>query len=462
MPETRGDQVVVIGGGPAGYAAAIRAAQHDLDVTLVEDEGLGGTCLNHGCIPSKALISATDLAHRAGDARSMGISADPAVDVERMIRWKDGIVRRLTKGVAHLCDKRGVRVIDGVGRFADEETVVVERADGEETTVEFDYAIVATGSRPVEIPSLPFTHDRILDSRAALAIDETPDSMAIVGAGYIGMELAGVFAKLGTDVTVIELLEKTLPRYPERLTTPVTDRAERLGVEFEFETAVEGMSDAEDGIILETDAESIAVDRALVAVGRAAVTDTAGLDAIGIERADDGTVPTDAHGRTELDHVFAVGDVAGEPMLAHAGIAEGMTAAATIADVPARTDRHIPEVVFTDPEIARVGDSASALREAGVEPQVGEFPLRANGRSLTLDRRDGFVRLVAEADSGRIRGGAIVGPEASELIGELGLAVELEATLSDVAETVHSHPTLSEAIMEAAEHGLGLPIHRLD
>lgn len=464
MDEHTATEVAVIGGGPAGYAAAIRGAQRGLDVVLIEREDVGGTCLNHGCIPSKALISASGLAHEVGEATSMGITAEPEVDVGRMVGWKDGIVRRLTKGVEHLLDKNGVTAIDGTARFVDETHLAVDRSDGSAVEVTFDHAIVATGSRPIELPPLPFSEERILDSRAALAIDEVPDSLAIVGAGYIGMELAGVFAKLGSHVTVIELLESTLPRYDDRLTEPVQKRAEKLGVDFRFGEAIDGMTSRDDAVELTTDGEGdpIPADRVLVAVGREPVTDTVDFEAAGIELTEAGTVRVDDVGRTSVDHVFAVGDVAGEPMLAHAGVAEGIVAAETIADGEAHdTDRVVPEVVFTDPEIARVGRTEEEAREAGMDPVVGEFPLRANGRALTLNHREGFVRLVADGD-GRIVGGAIVGPEASELIAEVGLAVELGATLEDVAATVHAHPTLAEAIMEAAEHGRGQAIHRLN
>ena len=460
-PDTH-TEVAVIGGGPAGYATAIRAAQRGLEVTLIEREGVGGTCLNHGCIPSKALISATDLAHEAGDARRMGIHADPSVDVDRLIGWKDGIVRRLTKGVAHLLEKNGVTVIEGTARFVDEHHLAI---DAREDNLRFDHAVIATGSRPIALPSLPFEEDRVLDSRTALAIDEAPDSLAIVGAGYIGMELAGVFAKLGSDVTVIELLESALPLYDDRLTRPVQSRAEKLGVDFRFGVGVTGMDATDDAVELTTDGngEPITVDCVLVAVGREPVTDSVALEAAGIDVTDAGTIPVDEVGRTAVEHVFAVGDVVGDPMLAHAGIAEGIIAAETIADGhPPASNRAVPEVVFTDPEIAQVGMTEEAAVEAGIDPVVGEFPLRANGRSLTLNRREGFVRLIADASDNRIVGGAIVGPEASELIGEIALAVELDATLEDVGETIHPHPTLSEATMEAAEHALGQAIHRLN
>lgn len=457
--------VVIIGGGPAGYVAAIRGAQHGLDVTLVEREAIGGTCLNFGCIPSKALISATDVAHRAAEASRMGITADPRIDVSQMVRWKDGIVRRLTKGVEHLCDKNGVTLLNGTARFVDDEHVRIDLDEGDDITIAFEYAIVATGSRPIELPFIPFDDPRVYDSRDALAMDDAPDSLAIIGAGYIGMELAGVFAKLGTDVTIVELLENALPRYDDDLTEPILSHAKSLGIDFHFETAVQGLEETPDGLELITDngREPVRAERVLVAVGREPVTDTLDIDTVGLDLAEDGTIPTDNAGRTGIEGIFAVGDVAGDPMLAHAGMAEGLAAIeAIVGDENVQENRVVPEVVFTDPELAVVGLTAAEAVAEGLDPVVGEFPLRANGRTLTLDRRDGFVRLIAEEETGIVVGGAVVGPEASELIGEIGLAVELGASLEEIGQTIHTHPTLSEAIMEAAEHGRGMAIHRLN
>lgn len=463
MESSQQQSVVVIGGGPAGYACAIRAAQRGRDVTIVEQSKLGGTCLNHGCIPSKALISATDLAHRAGDARRMGIEADPTIDHQRMVRWKDGIVRRLTKGVEHLIEKNGITYLAGTGEFLGNESVRIHLEDGETTVREFDRAVIATGSRPIEVPSLPFESPGILDAKAALALEETPESIAIVGAGYIGMELAGVFAKLGTTVTVVELLDDILPQYPNDLTKPIHSRAEQLGIAFHLGTAVEGMEQDGDEIVLQTNGDAIRAECALVAVGREPVTDTINLAAVGLETTDNGAIETDETGRTSTDAIFAVGDVTGDPMLAHAGIAEGIVAAETIADRSASLDVDtVPEVVFTDPELARVGLTKEVAAAEDRAVIVGEFPLRANGRTLTLNRRDGFVRVVADATTEQIIGGSVVGPEASELIGEIGLAITMQATLTELGETIHAHPTLSEAIMEAAEHGRGIAIHRLN
>ncbi|SEH50130.1 dihydrolipoamide dehydrogenase [Halopenitus malekzadehii] len=473
---TTGTDVLVIGGGPGGYVAAIRAAQRDLDVTLVEKDAYGGTCLNHGCIPSKALINAADVAHEAAHAEGMGIHADPAVDAAALTDWKDDVVDQLTGGVEKLCKANGVTLIEGTAAFSGEHTArIAHGGDGQGMeSVEFEHAIVATGSRPIEIPNFPFAEEAVWSSRDALAADTVPDRLVVVGAGYIGMELSTTFAKLGADVTVVEMLDDVLPIYEDDVKRVVRSRAEELGIDFSFGEGASDRRETDDGdgdgdgieIVTETEdgEESVyGADRVLVAVGREPVTDTLELDAAGLEPDENGVLKTDAQGRTDLDHVFAVGDVAGDPMLAHAASHEGIVAAETIAGEPAALDAQaIPSAVFTDPEIGTVGLTEAEAAEDGFDPVVGEMPLRASGRALTMDETDGFVRIVADEPSGYVLGGQVVAPEASELIAEIGLAIEMGATLEDVATTVHTHPTLSEAVMEAAENALGQAIHTLN
>ena len=464
---TTGTDVLVIGGGPGGYVAAIRASQLDFDVTLVEKSSYGGTCLNHGCIPSKALISATDVAHRASEAERMGVYADPAVDMQAMVGWKDRLVRRLTKGIESLCGRAGATLIEGRAEFAGPQKArIVQGGEGQGSeTVQFEHAVIATGSKPIEIPNFAFDGERILSSREALALESVPDSMLIVGAGYIGMELATVLQKLGTDVTVIEQLDGVLPGYEADLGTVVQKRAESLGVSFHFGQTAKNWDRTDDGLILwtEDDAgeeQSFEGEKCLVAVGRTPVTETLNLDAVDIAVDERGFIQTDSQARTSLDHVFAVGDVAGEPMLAHTAFAEGEVAAEVIAGEPAALDHQaIPAAVFTDPEIGTVGMTEAEAQGAGFSPVVGQMPVRASGRALTLNEREGFVRVVADDESGFILGGQAVGPEASELVAELALAVELGATLEDVAKTIHVHPTLSEAVHEAVKGARGASIH---
>jgi len=471
-----GTDVLVIGGGPGGYTAAIRAAQQGLDTTLVEKDAYGGTCLNHGCIPSKAYITGANLAHEAGNAEEMGIHADPAVDLAGMRDWKDGVVDQLTGGVEKLCKGNGVNLIEGTARFADERKArVAHGGEGQGSeSIEFEHAIVATGSRPTSIPGFDFGDDPVLDARAALALDSVPDRLVVVGAGYIGMELSTVFRKLGSDVTVVEMLDDVLPGYEDDVARLVRNRAEGLGIDFHFgegaaewEYAGDG-EEGDDGIVVATETEDgerseYAADRVLVAVGREPVTDTLDLENVGLEPDDRGFLPTDDQARTAVDHVFAVGDVAGEPMLAHKASKEGIVAAEVAAGEPVGLDyQAVPAAVFTDPEVATVGLTEAEAAEEGFEPVVGEFPFRASGRALTTGDADGFVRVVADEPSGFVVGAQIVGNEASELIAELALAIEMGATLEDVAATIHTHPTLAESVMEACENALGQAIHTLN
>ena len=462
--------VLVIGGGPGGYVAAIRAAQHDLDVTLVEADAYGGTCLNDGCIPSKAFITAADVAHDAANAAGMGIHADPTVDMAELAAWKDGVVDRLTSGVEKLCKANGVGLIEGTATFADDHTARVAHGDTEQEPefVAFEACIVATGSRPVEIPGFSFADEHVWSSTDALAAETVPDELVVIGAGYIGMELSTMFAKIGADVTVVEMLDSALPAYDDDITRIVRSRAADLGVEFRFGEGASEWREAGAGIEVATetaDGERAVydADRVLVAVGRRPVTDTLGLDAIGLDPDDNGFLTTDDRTRTDLDHVYAVGDVAGEPMLAHKASAEGIVAAETIAGMSTTLDSQaIPAAVFTDPEIGTVGLTESEAVEAGYDPVIGEMPMRASGRALTMNESEGFVRLVGDGDTGSLLGGQVVAPEASELIAEIGVAIELGATVDDVAETIHTHPTLSEATMEAAENAMEQAIHTLN
>jgi dihydrolipoamide dehydrogenase len=482
VDDTIDTEVLVIGAGPGGYVAAIRAAQLGLDTTLVERDAYGGACLNRGCIPSKALITASGLAHEARTAEEMGIHADPAVDLARMVEWKDGIVDRLTGGVEKLCKANGVDLASGTASFLDEHTVQVARddanqndgddtdqSDGDATSIRFEHAIVATGSRPIEIPGFAFEDDHVWDSKAALAAESIPDRLVVVGGGYIGMELATVYAKLGTTVTVVEMLDDILGPYQDDVKRIVRRRAEDLGIEFHFGEGASGWSESGDGgyLIHTEDDDGVEsaypADRVLVAVGRSPVTDGLGLENAGIEPTDRGFLDTDDRTRTAVDHVHAVGDVAGDPMLAHAASQEGVVAAEVVAGEPAALDAQaIPAAVFTDPEIGTVGMTAADADEAGFDPVIGEMSFDASGRAMTTGHTDGFVRIVADTDTGFVLGAQIVGPEASELIAEPALAIELGATLEDVASTVHTHPTLAEAVMEAAENARGQAIHTLN
>ena len=466
MVETDTD-VLVIGGGPGGYVAAIRAAQRGLDVTLVEKDAVGGTCLNTGCIPSKAYITATDIAHEADNAEEMGISANPEVDLTQMCEWKDSVVDQLTGGVGKLCKANGVELLEGTASFVDEHTVEITE-DGESTELAFEHAIIATGSRPIQIPGFEYSDEPVWSSTDALAATERPDELVVVGGGYIGMELSTVFAKQGTEVTVIEMLDDILPQYDADITRIIRSKAEELGIEFNFGEGASEWSQEGEKIVVTSETEdgdqsTYEADTVLVAVGRQPVSDSLTLDAAGVETTDRGVVDVDDQLRTNVEHIFAVGDVVGDPMLAHAASKEGIVAAEVIAGEPAALDvQAVPAAVFTDPEVATVGMTADEAEEAGFEPVVGEMPFRASGRALTTGHTDGFVKIIADEETGFVLGGKIVGPEASELIAEVTLAIELGATLEDIAATVHTHPTLAEAVMEAAENAEGQAIHTLN
>jgi len=463
--ETARTDVLVIGAGPGGYVAAIRAGQLGHDVTLVEKNAYGGTCLNYGCIPSKALISATGLAERAASAGRMGVDAEVSTDAGRMIDWKDRVVARLTGGVERLCEANGVTLIEGRAEFVDASTVrVSETAEGP-GRIGFEHAVVATGSRPLELPGFEFAEDPVWDSRQALAADAAPDRLLVVGAGYIGMELSNVFAKLGTDVTVVEMLDGVLPGFEDDVGAVVRENAEGLGVAFGFGEAAQEWTATDEGIRVTTQNENggeseYDVDRVLVAVGREPVTDTLALENAGVETDGEGFVDATRHGETNVEGIYAVGDAAGEPMLAHAASKEGILAAHAIDGEPLDAgDWVVPAAVFTDPEIGTVGMTADEAEEVGFAPVTGEMPFRASGRAMTTGETDGFVRVVADEESGALVGAQIVGPDASELIAQLTFAIRQRATLEELANTVHVHPTLSEAVMEAAEHALGRAIH---
>ena len=457
--------VLVVGGGPGGYVAAIRAAKHDYDVALVDDDALGGTCLNYGCIPSKALLSAVDIAHAAGHQESMGIYADPYVDWAELLEWQDGVVDQLTDGVEHLCQSAGVELIAGRATFEDDAHALITDADGEEKLIAFDQTIIATGSRAIRLPGFPFDDERVLTSREVFSLSSIPSDLLIVGAGYIGLELATLFSKLGTDVTVVELENDVLPGWDDELRTTIRSHVASLGVEFAFGELANDCQVASETVRLTTETEdgteaTRSAERVVVAVGREPVTDTANLDTLDVNLTDRGFVEVDDQCRSSVDGVFAVGDVAGEPMLAHKASAEGLVAADTLAGEKASvTDLVIPSVVFTDPEVAIVGLSETEATQAGYETVTARMPFSASGRALTAGSADGFLRVVVDEETGALLGGQIIGEHASELVGELGLAVSAGLSAHEIADTVHAHPTLSEAIMEACAAAIGEAIH---
>jgi len=463
MAESLRPQVLVVGGGPGGYVAAIRAGQLGLDTVLVEDGRLGGTCLIRGCIPSKALIHAADrFAGTAdGGALGIGIAAPPSLDFGRTIAWKEGIVDRLARGVATLLVRAKVRVLQGWAVFSDAKTCTVETP---ERTVEIagEHVVLATGSEPAELPGLKIG-GAVISSTGALSLPEVPGRLAVIGAGYIGLELGTAFRKLGAEVTVIEAEERLLPRYDAQLTAPVRRWLERAGVTLHLGARVVGLGDRGELAVSLKDGSliTVAADSVLLTVGRRPRTEGWGIEAMGLDMVGP-FVKIDDQCGTAVRNVWAIGDLVGEPMLAHKASAQGAMVAEIIAGARRRFDPvAIPAVCFTDPEIVTVGLSPEEAEAAGEDAVTAVFPLVANGRALTLEAGDdaGFVRVVSRRDNQRVLGVQAVGRAVAELAGEFALALEMGAVLDDIAGTIHAHPTLGEAFAEVAHLGLGRGLH---
>ncbi len=461
-------EVAVIGAGPGGYVAAIRAAQLGKEVTLVHNESLpGGVCLLRGCIPSKALIEAANFYHRLGRASDFGIEVGSAkVDWLKLQQWKDGVVEKLGRGVETLLKQNGVTTVRGTAVFEDEKTLGIQ-TDGGLQRLSFTDAVVAVGSRPRPLPGLDFDGERILSSDDILRSPEIPGSLLVIGGGYIGLELGQVFAKLGTKVTIVEALPELLSGLEASLVRPVKRRLEELGVEIFLKTQVEGGKLPGQGVEVRfKPAEGKPLvrsfDRVLVAIGRIPNSDRIQAAKAGLKLDAKGYIEVDRRQATNLPHLYAIGDVAGGIQLAHKASREGIVAAANIAGQPDAFDNQVPAVIFTDPEIAYVGLSESQAKERGIETKTGMFGFPANARALTLDDAEGFVKTVAEKNSSRLLGVQMVGPHVSDLIAEAALALEMGAMAEDLSLTIHPHPTLSEALHEAAESVLGLSIHRYE
>ncbi|MFC4184515.1 dihydrolipoyl dehydrogenase [Saccharococcus thermophilus] len=456
-------ETLVVGAGPGGYVAAIRAAQLGQKVTIVEKGNLGGVCLNVGCIPSKALISASHRYETAKHSEDIGIKAENVtVDFSKVQQWKASVVKKLTGGVESLLKGNKVEIVQGEAYFVDANTVRVVNGDKAQTYT-FKNAIIATGSRPIELPSFKFSN-RVLDSTGALSLQEIPKSLVVIGGGYIGVELGTAYANFGTKVTIVEGADEILSGFEKQMTSIVKRRLKKKGVEIFTNALAKGVEEREDGVTVtfevKGETKTIDADYVLVTVGRRPNTDELGLEQIGIKMTDRGLIEVDKQCRTSVPNIFAIGDIVPGPALAHKASYEGKIAAEVISGKPSEVDYiAIPAVVFSDPECASVGYFEQQAKDEGIDVVTAKFPFAANGRALSLNDTDGFVKLVTRKEDGVIIGAQIIGPNASDMIAELGFAIEAGMTAEDIALTIHAHPTLGEIAMEAAEAVLGTPIH---
>lgn len=458
-------ELVVIGAGPGGYAAAFKAADLGLEVTLVDpDPNPGGVCLYQGCIPSKALLHVAEMIEQARDATALGVDfGEPEIDAAKLREWKDGVVAKLTGGLGHLAERRGVEYVRGKAQFEDHRTV---RIDGDgPARLEFRHAIIATGSEPAALPGLPLDSHAIWTSTEALELSEIPERLLVVGGGYIGLEMATIYNALGTEVTVVEATPGLLPGADRDLVEPLAKRLQKRLHAVHLETKVADASEVEGGAEVVLEGEGVGddkqhFDRILVAVGRRPRSVGLGLEHTRVEVGPDGYIMVDGRRQTSEPAIYAIGDVTSEPMLAHKAHHEGRVAAEVLAGRESRFEpRAIPAVVFTDPAVAWCGLTETQARDEGREFDVGRFPWSASGRALTTGRRDGLTKVLVEPDAQRIIGVGMVGPGAGELIAEAALAIEMGARAEDVALTIHPHPTLSETLMEASEDVFGEATH---
>lgn len=455
---------VVIGSGPGGYVAAIRAAEMGQKVAVVERGAIGGVCLNVGCIPSKALITAGHRFHEAQSSEVFGVTAkDVEIDFSKTQEWKDKqVVAKLTGGVKMLLKKHKVEILEGEAYFVDEHTLRVMHPDSAQTYT-FNNAIIATGSRPIEIKGFKFG-GRVLDSTGALNLKEIPKHLVVIGGGYIGSELAGAYANMGSKVTILEGLDSILSNFDKDMVKIVVDNFKKKGVDIHTSAMAKEAKETDKGVSVtykvDGKAETIDADYVLVTVGRRPNTDDMGLDTLHLDMTDRGLIKVDEQGRTSVPSIWAIGDVVPGLALAHKASYEAKIAAEAISGKKVAVDyRAMPAVCFTDPELASVGLTEKEAKDKGLDVKVSKFPLAGNGRALSLNQTEGFVRLVTTKEDNSIVGAQFAGVNASDVIAELGLAVESGMNAEDLALTIHAHPSLAETVMDDAELALGLPIH---
>lgn len=457
-----GCDVLVIGGGPGGYVAAIRASQLGKDVILVEKEELGGVCTNHGCIPSKALIHVANFIHDINSASIVKASVE--FDFRKIQEWNKGVVKRLRDGIAYLCKKYGVEVIKGKAYLESSDKARITLDNGNISTIQFNNAIIATGSSPSEYPGFAFDGELIISSKEALSLTKIPEDMVIVGAGYISIELGTMFAKLGTKVKIIQRSSRILTKIDAEIVEVVAKKMKQLGIEIYLNSRLEAVhkKDGKGIVMVRRDEQTIQLtaDKILVAIGVKPNSNNLGLENTRVELNDKGFIKVDQKQRTTDPKIYAVGDITGAPFLAHKAFREAKVAAEVIAGLPSAFDnRAIPLVIFSDPEIASTGMDEKTAKQKGFEVIKGIFPYKALGRALTMDTPEGLVKVIANKENYEILGIHIVGVDAASLISEATLSIEMVALLEDVASTIHPHPTFPEAISEAAELALGKAIH---
>ena len=450
--------MVVIGAGPGGYTAAFRSADLGLDTVLIERyAALGGVCLNVGCIPSKALLHAADVIEQASHASDYGVDfGKPKISIDKLRGYKENVVGQLTKGLAGMAKQRKVRVVQGVAKFVSANELEITAADGKVQLLRFVHCIIAAGSQPVKLPAFPWGDPRIMDSTDALNLAEVPKKLLVVGGGIIGLEMATVYRALGAEVTVVEFMPQLMPGADADLVKPLADRLKKQGVAVHLKTKVVDAKAQKTGISVSFEGESIPdgklYDRVLVSVGRSANGGKLDADKAGVAVTERGLIPVDAQMRTNVPHIFAIGDLVGQPMLAHKATHEGKLAAEVAAGEKKEwVARVIPSVAYTDPEIAWVGVTETEAKAKGLKVGVGKFPWAASGRAIGLARTEGFTKLIFDEDSHRVIGGGIVGVHAGELISEVALAIEMGCEVHDIGSTIHPHPTLGESVGMAAE-----------
>jgi dihydrolipoamide dehydrogenase len=453
---------VVVGAGPGGYPCAIRLGQLGVDTLCIEKENWGGVCLNVGCIPSKALITAGKRMDEIRKADVMGITVgEPSIDMKKLQAWKQGIVDKLTGGVSHLLKANKVDTLKGNASFVGPKTLAVQTADGV-VRVECENLVIATGSRPIEIPGFSYADSRICDSTKALALSEVPGRVVVIGGGYIGLELGQMLAKVGSTVTVVEMADTIMPGFDKDVVKLLARKLKKSGIKVHLNTAAKGWEETDDGAIVKVEgpkgATEIPADIILVTVGRR--PNTEGLESTGVTIADNGQIVVDSQLKTNVPGVYAIGDAAEGLMLAHKASHDGEIAAEVIAGHNAHNDaKTVPAVVFTDPEIATAGMMEHEAKAEGYTLKIGKMPFAALGRALTTNETDGFIKVILDDEDDRVLGVTICGPHASDLISECALAVEMDAEALDIGLTIHPHPTLGEGVMEAAKAALGQAIH---